>query len=472
MDRSAAAPLRAVQKTALSYDRGHLLVRGTFRPPGSDWDPALRAYRVPAFAYSRVVAALRCEEADFDDAVWEDVPGSISPVSLPLRDYQSKALESWARAGRRGIVVLPTGSGKTFVGLQAVADLRVPVLVCVPTLDLVEQWRDEIRKVLGVEAGAFTGERKDIRAVTVATYDSAAINAETLGNRFPFLLFDEVHHLAAPAYGRIAEMAAAPCRLGLTATLEREDGAHARLEKLVGPKVMEVPIANLAGTHLAEYDVRVVTTQLTPGEEAEYRRNHLIFRSFVRAANIKFRGPRDFQRLIMRSGRDPRARTALLARHRARTIALNSASKMAALREVLQAHPGERTLIFTEFNDLVYRISREFLVPAVTHKTPKEERARNLEGFRAGTYSALVTSRVLDEGIDVPEASVGVILSGTGSTRAYRQRLGRILRKREGKRALLYEIVSKKTSEVGTMRRRHTPVSVKLARGRGRRAAA
>ncbi|MEM3207130.1 MAG: DEAD/DEAH box helicase family protein, partial [Halobacteria archaeon] len=129
MDRSAAAPLRAVQKTALSYDRGHLLVRGTFRPPGSDWDPALRAYRVPAFAYSRVVAALRCEEADFDDAVWEDVPGSISPVSLPLRDYQSKALESWARAGRRGIVVLPTGSGKTFVGLQAVADLRVPVLV-------------------------------------------------------------------------------------------------------------------------------------------------------------------------------------------------------------------------------------------------------------------------------------------------------------------------------------------------------
>lgn len=466
MDRTGSPQAQTLQKVSLSYDGGHLLVRGGLRPAGSGWDAARRAYRVPAFAYPKIVAALREEGTPFEDSVWDDVPGAVASAALPLRDYQQRALDAWSRAGRRGVVVLPTGSGKTYVGLQAVADLRVPVLICVPTLDLVEQWRDEIHRVLGVEAGAFTGERKEVRPVTVATYDSAAISAEALGNRFPFVLFDEVHHLAAPAYGRIAECSAAPYRMGLTATLEREDGLHARLERLVGPKVLEVPIRELAGTHLAEYDVKVVTTELTPEEEEEYRRNYMVFRNFLRSSRIRIRSPRDFQRLIMRSGRDPRARRALVARHRARFIALNSASKFQALREVLRAHPGERTLIFTEFNDLVYRISREFLIPAVTHRTPREERARNLDGFRSGRYSALVTSRVLDEGIDVPEASVGVILSGTGSTRAYRQRLGRVLRKRKGKRAVLYEIVSKKTSEVGTMRRRHTPVAVKLARGR------
>jgi superfamily II DNA or RNA helicase len=111
-------------------------------------------------------------------------------------------------------------------------------------------------------------------------------------------------------------------------------------------------------------------------------------------------------------------------------------------------------LIFTLHNDLVYTISRRFLIPAITYQTPKEERREILENFRKGEYKAVVTSQVLDEGVDVPDASAGYILSGTGSTREYIQRLGRILRKVEGKRAKLVEIVSKETVEVGISRRR------------------
>jgi superfamily II DNA or RNA helicase len=111
-------------------------------------------------------------------------------------------------------------------------------------------------------------------------------------------------------------------------------------------------------------------------------------------------------------------------------------------------------IIFTEHNSLVYAISKEFLVPAITHTTQKEERTEILQKFRAGKYKIIVTSKVLEEGIDVPEASVGIILSGSGSKREYKQRLGRILRKKEGKLAVLYELVSKKTTEVGIARRR------------------
>jgi superfamily II DNA or RNA helicase len=133
---------------------------------------------------------------------------------------------------------------------------------------------------------------------------------------------------------------------------------------------------------------------------------------------------------------------------------LNSSSKIEALRKVISENSGERILIFTQHNHLVYRLSREFLIPAITHKTPKNERAEILEDFRAGRYRAVVTSKVLDEGIDVPEASLGVILSGTGSKREFIQRLGRLLRKVEGKEARLIEIVSRSTAETNVSHRR------------------
>ena len=156
----------------------------------------------------------------------------------------------------------------------------------------------------------------------------------------------------------------------------------------------------------------------------------------------------------MRTGRDKQARKALLARNKARLIALNSASKLDVLSRLLQKHRKARVIIFTEHNDLVRRISHEFLVPAIVYTTRREERVDILERFREGVYSKIVSSKVLDEGVDVPEASVGVILSGTGSKREFIQRLGRILRKKKDKEAVLYEIVSRETTEVGTSYRR------------------
>lgn len=156
----------------------------------------------------------------------------------------------------------------------------------------------------------------------------------------------------------------------------------------------------------------------------------------------------------MRTGRDPRAREALLARNRALKVALNSQEKIKALAKLLEANKNEKTIIFTLHTDLVYAISSRFLIPAITYLTPKEERREILENFRKGNYNTIVTSQVLDEGVDVPDATIGYILSGTGSTRAYIQRLGRLLRKVEGKKARLIEIISKETMEVRMSRRR------------------
>ena len=164
--------------------------------------------------------------------------------------------------------------------------------------------------------------------------------------------------------------------------------------------------------------------------------------------------PADFQKLVLRSGSDPRAWEALRAQNEARRIAFNSRAKLEKLEELLEDHQGDRIIIFTRYNDLVYRISRRFLIPAITHKTGKDERQRVLRGFKEGIYRAIVSSQVLDEGVDVPEANVGIILSGTGSPREFIQRLGRILRPSPGKRAILYELVSSETGEVRTASKR------------------
>jgi superfamily II DNA or RNA helicase len=145
----------------------------------------------------------------------------------------------------------------------------------------------------------------------------------------------------------------------------------------------------------------------------------------------------------------------MLAHREARGIAFGTAGKLRVLADLLAQHHPARTLIFTDDNATVYRISQAFLIPAITHKTAVKERHDILSRFRSGDYPALVTSRVLNEGVDVPEASIAIVLSGTGSTREYIQRLGRILRRGEGKLAVLYEVIAEATSEENTSRRRH-----------------
>lgn len=247
----------------------------------------------------------------------------------------------------------------------------------------------------------------------------------------------------------------APYRMGLTATYERIDERHELLPQLVGPVVYNREVEELAGDHLSPFVHEKVYVELLPKEREKYDREMGFFRRFLLTRGIELRSFQDFQKFIMRTGRDPNARKALLARNRALRAALNSEAKLSILAEQLRIHKNQRALIFTLYNDLVYEISRRFLVPAITYQTPKEERREILAKFRNGSYSTIVTSQVLDEGIDVPEASVGFILSGTGSKREYIQRLGRLLRKSDGKTAKLVELVTDETMEVGWSYRRH-----------------
>ncbi|MHA2394884.1 MAG: helicase-related protein [Promethearchaeota archaeon] len=195
--------------------------------------------------------------------------------------------------------------------------------------------------------------------------------------------------------------------------------------------------------------------ELDPEERRLYDKNYSKFRTYLRKKGIRMRSQRDFQRFVMFTGGNNEAREALLARNRAVDVALNSESKIKVLADLLKAYGNEKIIVFTRHNKLVYRISRRFLIPAITHQTPKEERREILEGFKKNMLRAVVTSQVLDEGIDVPDASVAFIISGTGSNREYIQRLGRILRKQKGKKAKLFELVTSNTIEARISYRRH-----------------
>jgi len=407
-----------------------------------------------AYRYRDIVEYLDRSGVEYEDRVLDPIPTPYFEVEIGLRDYQERALEEWL-SDKRGCIVLPTGSGKTYVALAAISEISAATLIVVPTLDLVDQWKEKLSIFGGEWVGEYTGRRKELKPVTVATYDSAYINAEKLGNRFALLVFDEVHHLPGEAYVQIAEMSAAPYRLGLTATYEREDGRHGLLPELVGGKVFELKPDDLTGKHLARYAVNRIYVPLTEEERVAYEEKAKIFREYVRRRGFALKSVEDFQRVVMATGYDSRAYDALRAWDEARRIAFNSKNKLRKLREILEKHRSDRIIIFTRHNELVYRISKLFLIPAITYRTSKEERRAILEGFRTGRFRAIVSSQVLDEGIDVPDANVAIIMSGSGSAREYVQRLGRILRPARGKeRAILYELVSSETGEVQTARRR------------------
>jgi superfamily II DNA or RNA helicase len=438
----------------LWFDKGTILLRGEIGTPYGKWDPRVGCYRAKAMHYGDILAYLEESNIDYQDEVKQLPPLETAKSSVQLRSYQKEALDKWRRAHMRGILVLPTAAGKTYIALEAISLLKTQTLIVVPTLDLIDQWRSRVVECLGVEAGAVGGGENTVRMVTVATYDSAYLQAELLGNKFMFIVFDEVHHLASPSYMQIAEMYIAPYRMGLTATYERLDERHALLPPLVGDPVYSVDVEELTGKHLSPYTYEKLYVELAPKEQQIYADEMAVFKNYLKEKGIILKSAKDFQRFIMITGRDRRAREALLARNRALKVALNSEEKICLLAKQLEAHKNEKTLIFTLHNDLVYAISRRFLIPAITYQTPKEERREILENFRKGDYRAIVTSQVLDEGIDVPDASVGYILSGTGSAREYIQRLGRLLRKVEGKQARLVEIVSKETVEVRISSRR------------------
>jgi len=437
----------------LRYVGGWLLALGG-PIPLTQYDPSLDAYRAPGIRYREIIEELRERGVEYVDEALRPLSCPKLSSSLSLRDYQREALEAWKGAGMRGVIVLPTGAGKTIIALKAIEELGVSTLIVVPTLVLVEQWRERLKEAFGVEVGVVAGESGRLRPITVSTYDSASTRADRMGEKFELLVFDEVHHLPSLTYSRIALEYLAPYRLGLTATPERSDGGHAALVELVGGVIYELGVEELAGVYLSPYTIETVYLPLTRGERERYEGEYWQYISFLEERGIKIESGEDYRRLVMRSGRDLEARRAIRARERALRIAYGSQMKLDYLRRLMRENTDEKMLIFTRYNDLVYRISREMLIPAITHRTPRAEREEILEGFREGRYMRIITSRVLEEGIDVPDASIAVIISGTGSSREFIQRLGRILRKGKGKRARLIERVSRGTAEIGMSRRR------------------
>ncbi len=371
-------------------------------------------------------------------------------LAMTPRPYQDEAIAAWARQGGRGVVVLPTGAGKTMVAMMAVARSEVRTLVVVPTIELLQQWQATLAERLGYplsEVGVVGGGKRTVRDLTVITYDSAAMPGRRLDG-FGLLVVDEVHHLPAPAYRAIAGKVSAPFRLGLSATPERSDGGHRDLDVLIGPVVYRKDAWELArDQHIAAYDEKRLFVDLGSEEQLRYDQLMAEYRWYIASHRSSLGGPQTmFAEMIRRSGHDPAARSALRAHHQARMIALNADAKVGRTVELLEKHRDDKVIVFSEYNAMVDVLAERLLLPAITYKTPLPERRQILGRFRDGSYSKLVTGRVLNEGVDVPDANVAIVVSGSSATREYIQRLGRVLRPKK-ERALLYELITRRTTE-------------------------
>lgn len=446
----------------LKYDRGTLLLHPP--PRGKDWldlatwDDRVEKFRIQGIHYRLLVETLQAAEANFIDEAKEFSSLELYP-SFEMEPYphQQEALMAWKQAERRGVVVLPTAAGKTYLAQLAMQATPRTTLILVPTLDLLHQWYAQMLAAFpDVGVGVLGGGSRDRTPILIATYHSAAIHSETLGNQYALLIFDECHHLPTDFFRKIAEDAIAPYRLGLTATPDRTDGSHRELDALVGPVVYQKSPKELAGGTLAEHQVVQIRVKLSAQERERYDRAMKIRNDFLRQNNISLSSLDGWQLFVQASARTPAGRRAMLAHREAKDIAAGTEGKLRVLTELICQHYPKRTLIFTNDNATVYRLSQEFLIPAITYQTPVKERHDILTRFREGQYKVVAASHVLNEGVDVPDAEVAIILSGTGSAREYVQRLGRILRrgKQPDKFAVLYEVVTENTSEERVSQRR------------------
>ncbi|MDL0145231.1 DEAD/DEAH box helicase [Halobacterium salinarum] len=462
----------------LEFDEGTLLLENAPETvPYAEWDDRVDAYRAQAYRYRALLewagqwaesdgqATLQdgfSHDIDDDARAYPDL--ALTPtLQIEPRDYQQAALEAWRTHDRQGTIILPTGSGKTFLGLQAIADAGVSALVVTPTIDLMNQWHATLTNAFGDQltkkVGVLGGGSHDIAALTVTTYDSAYRYIDEYGDRFGLLITDETHHLAAETYLQIPEMTLAPYRLGLTATYERADGREELLEDRMGPVVYEEAVDDLAGEFLSEYETIQMSVELTSEERTKYDEEYQIYRDYVDTHDFDLWKEQGYVEFLKRTSYDPQGRRALIAKQRAERIARTATKKLDTLDNLLKRHHDDRVIVFTANNDFAYDISREFVLPCITHQTDTDERTEILERFRSGEYSMLATSQVLDEGIDVPAANVGIILSGSASKRQYAQRLGRILRPTDDRQpARLYEIITTDTMETYVSQRRRDGV--------------
>jgi DNA excision repair protein ERCC-3 len=367
----------------------------------------------------------------------EDLAGFVDggPLAIALdgarfsvRRYQEAAVEAfWAGGSARGgsgVVVLPCGAGKTIVGMGAMAKVGRKTLVLTTNLTAVRQWREELLAKCRIEPGdigEYTGERKEIRPVTLSTYQILTYRrskTETFvhfgllsGNDWGLIIYDEVHLLPAPVFRVTAEIQATR-RLGLTATLVREDGKEDEVFTLIGPKRYDVPWKELERQgYIAQASCTEVRVPLLD--------EHQRLRYATADKREKFR------------------------------IASENPRKMDTLKRLLHRHEGELVLVIGQYLRQLREIARLVRAPLITGKTPNDERSDLYGKFRRGEIRVLVVSKVGNFAIDLPDASVLVQVSGTfGSRQEEAQRLGRILRpKSDGGQAHFYSLVTRDTAD-------------------------
>lgn len=352
-------------------------------------------------------------------------PGTPFDISLDqslwrLRDYQKEAVAKFELGGS-GVVVLPCGAGKTLVGAAAMAEIKTNTLILVTNTVSARQWRDELLSRTSLreeDIAEYSGSTKDIGPVTIATYQILTTkrkgefaHLELLNARdWGLIIYDEVHLLPAPIFKMTADLQARR-RLGLTATLVREDGRESDVFSLIGPKRFDAPWKDIeAQGYIAPascYEVRVSLPD-------EVRMDYAI------------------------ADQDARFR-----------IAATADAKMPIIKALLRKHKGEPTLIIGQYLDQIEEVSQGLGLPKLTGETPVDEREQLFAKFRRGELTALVVSKVANFSIDLPEASVAIQISGAfGSRQEEAQRLGRLLRpKADGRSASFYTLVARDTVE-------------------------
>src|SRR5688500_13613753 len=241
--------------------------------PGLVWDPRVALWRAPAYRYAEILAAFEIRGIPCSDQV---SPQGLAPASwraIELRPYQHGASTAWELAGRAGIIVLPTGAGKTRVALANLARIAARALCLVPTRALLRQWRHEIGRFYAGPVGCLGDGERQLEAVTVSTFESAVRQMPTLGNQFDTLVIDEVHHFGRGLKDEALEMSTAPYRLGLTATPPDERALN-RLDQLVGPVVYSLGVGDLTGSWLSDFDLVLLRLTLNSSERSCYQRDY------------------------------------------------------------------------------------------------------------------------------------------------------------------------------------------------------
>ena len=445
-------------------------------PPPGTTPAATIAFR----AGLAILRGIPAAEAPAGDHRWHEsaqpreLSAAANLIEAPLldprtpREAQQEAVSRWMAAGQRGTVVLPTGAGKTLVALLAIHRTGMNACIIVPTRAHVSQWFTQLADAFGAEqVGAFYGDEKEVRALTVTTYNSAFTLLERHGARFPLLVCDEVHHLADTASGEARTrldsliIAPAPHRLGLTATYP--DAHDSWLVRALGPVVYRRSIGEMTDAELARFAIERRYVDLTPSERARYDAESERFEGYAEHSQwrTKAESPDDAWKMFAASARrSPAARRAMRAfRERERVVRM-AESKFDESARVLRMFPNEQAVLFCGGTDVAMEVSRRLAIPLITASTPASERHAILGAMRDGTLRAVASVKVLDEGWDVPNAKLGIVLgdSTRGGARQHTQRLGRLLRRQGDQVASLFELVAAGTWEFFASQKRGAAV--------------